>query len=138
MEKLAEVRDRKLSMPTLETLSIIAFKQPITKQEIEHIRGVRVERALQKLLEMEFIEENGEPTGAMYGVLNMLKSLIFQVQPSHIAVVFDAKGKTFRDEMFEQYKSHRPPMPDDLRKQIQPLHDMVRALGIPQIGRAHV
>ena len=73
----------------------------------------------------------GEPTGAMYGVLNMLKSLISQVQPSHIAVVFDAKGKTFRDEMFEQYKSHRPPMPDDLRKQIQPLHDIIRALGIP-------
>ncbi len=73
----------------------------------------------------------GEPTGAMYGVLNMLKSLISQVQPSHIAVVFDAKGKTFRDEMFEQYKSHRPPMPDDLRKQIQPLLDIIRALGIP-------
>ena len=73
----------------------------------------------------------GEPTGAMYGVLNMLKSLISQVQPSHIAVVFDAKGKTFRDEMFEQYKSHRPPMPDDLRKQIQPLHDIIRALGLP-------
>ena len=73
----------------------------------------------------------GEPTGAMYGVLNMLKSLISQVQPSHIAVVFDAKGKTFRDEMFEQYKSHRPPMPDDLRKQIQPLHNIIRALGIP-------
>lgn len=73
----------------------------------------------------------GEPTGAMYGVLNMLKSLISQVQPSHIAVVFDAKGKTFRDELFEQYKSHRPPMPDDLRKQIQQLHDMIRALGIP-------
>ena len=73
----------------------------------------------------------GEPTGAMYGVLNMLKSLISQVQPSHIAVVFDAKGKTFRDEMFEQYKSHRPPMPDELRKQIQPLHDIIRALGIP-------
>ena len=73
----------------------------------------------------------GEPTGAMYGVLNMLKSLISQIQPSHISVVFDAKGKTFRDEMFEQYKSHRPPMPDDLRKQIQPLHDIIRALGIP-------
>lgn len=76
----------------------------------------------------------GEPTGAMYGVLNMLKSLISQVQPSHIAVVFDAKGKTFRDEMFEQYKSHRPPMPDDLRKQIQPLHEMIRALGIPLLS----
>ncbi|PJG83641.1 DNA polymerase I [Caviibacterium pharyngocola] len=73
----------------------------------------------------------GEPTNAMYGVLNMLKSLISQVQPTHIAVVFDAKGKTFRDEMFEQYKSHRPPMPDDLRRQIQPLHNMIQALGIP-------
>ncbi|WP_424409763.1 DNA polymerase I [Pasteurella sp. PK-2025] len=72
-----------------------------------------------------------EPTGAMYGVLNMLKSLISQVQPSHIAVVFDAKGKTFRDEMFEQYKSHRPPMPDELRRQILPLHHIIRALGIP-------
>ncbi|TCP93249.1 DNA polymerase I [Cricetibacter osteomyelitidis] len=74
---------------------------------------------------------HGEPTGAMYGVLNMLKSLITQVQPSHIAVVFDAKGKTFRDEMFEQYKSHRPPMPDELRSQIQPLHNIIKALGIP-------
>ncbi|POY46639.1 DNA polymerase I [Avibacterium paragallinarum] len=76
----------------------------------------------------------GEPTGAMYGVLNMLKSLIAQVQPSHIAVVFDAKGKTFRDELFEQYKSHRPPMPDDLRKQIQPLHAIIKALGIPLLS----
>lgn len=73
----------------------------------------------------------GEPTGAMYGVLNMLKSLISQANPRYLAVVFDAKGKTFRDELFEQYKSHRPPMPDDLRKQIQPLHHMIRALGIP-------
>ncbi|OZN25630.1 DNA polymerase I [Actinobacillus seminis] len=73
----------------------------------------------------------GEPTGAMYGVLNMLKSLISQVQPTHIAVVFDAKGKTFRDEMFEQYKSHRPPMPDELRSQILPLHNIIKALGIP-------
>ncbi|QLB14851.1 DNA polymerase I [Mannheimia granulomatis] len=77
---------------------------------------------------------HGEPTGAMYGVLNMLKSLIAQVQPSHIAVVFDAKGKTFRDELFEQYKSHRPPMPDDLRPQIEPLHRIIRALGIPLIS----
>ncbi|KAE9528400.1 DNA polymerase I [Testudinibacter aquarius] len=73
----------------------------------------------------------GEPTGAMYGVLNMLKSLIAQANPRYLAVVFDAKGKTFRDELFEQYKSHRPPMPDDLRKQIQPLHSMIKALGIP-------
>lgn len=78
--------------------------------------------------------KQGEPTGAMYGVLNMLKSLIAQVEPSHIAVVFDAKGKTFRDELFEQYKSHRPPMPDELRSQIQPLHTMIKALGIPLIS----
>ncbi|HHW7506417.1 TPA: DNA polymerase I [Mannheimia haemolytica] len=76
----------------------------------------------------------GEPTGAMYGVLNMLKSLISQVNPSHIAVVFDAKGKTFRDELFEQYKSHRPPMPDDLRPQVEPLHRIIKALGIPLIS----
>jgi len=73
----------------------------------------------------------GEPTGAMYGVLNMLKSLLAQYKPSHVAVVFDAKGKTFRDELFEHYKSHRPPMPDDLRAQIEPLHEMVRAMGLP-------
>lgn len=78
--------------------------------------------------------KQGEPTGAMYGVLNMLKSLIAQVEPSHIAVVFDAKGKTFRDELYEQYKSHRPPMPDELRSQIQPLHAMIKALGIPLIS----
>ncbi|UNH24393.1 DNA polymerase I [Moellerella wisconsensis] len=73
----------------------------------------------------------GQPTGAMYGVLNMLRSLILQYRPSHIAVVFDAKGKTFRDELFESYKSHRPPMPDDLREQIAPLHEMVEAIGLP-------
>ena len=73
----------------------------------------------------------GEPTGAMYGVLNMLRSLILQYQPTHAVVVFDAKGKTFRDELFEHYKSHRPPMPDDLRAQIEPLHKMVKARGLP-------
>lgn len=76
----------------------------------------------------------GEPTGAMYGVLNMLKSLLMQYQPSHVAVVFDAKGKTFRDELFENYKSHRPPMPDDLRAQIAPLHEMVKAMGLPLLA----
>jgi DNA polymerase-1 len=76
----------------------------------------------------------GEPTGAMYGVLNMLRSLILQYQPTHAAVVFDAKGKTFRDELFEHYKSHRPPMPDDLRAQIEPLHEMVKAMGLPLLA----
>ncbi|KAB7692313.1 DNA polymerase I [Plesiomonas shigelloides] len=73
----------------------------------------------------------GEPTGAMYGVLNMLKSLLNQFAPTEMAVVFDAKGKTFRDEMFAEYKAHRPPMPDELRSQIEPLHLMIRALGLP-------
>ena len=76
----------------------------------------------------------GEPTGAMYGVLNMLKSLLAQYNPSHVAVVFDAKGKTFRDELFEDYKSHRPPMPDDLRAQTAPLHEMVKAMGLPLLA----
>ncbi|OCQ54751.1 DNA polymerase I [Photorhabdus australis subsp. thailandensis] len=73
----------------------------------------------------------GEPTGAMYGVLNMLRSMVMEYKPSHVAVVFDAKGKTFRDELFAEYKSHRPPMPDDLRAQIEPLHQMVEAMGLP-------
>ncbi|WFM71614.1 DNA polymerase I [Halomonas sp. CKK8] len=74
---------------------------------------------------------DGQPTGAIKGVLNMLKRLIKDYPDSPMAVVFDAPGKTFRDELFEQYKSHRPPMPDDLRSQVQPLHDCVRALGLP-------
>lgn len=74
---------------------------------------------------------SGQPTGAIKGVLNMLKRLIKDYPDSPMAVVFDAPGKTFRDELFEQYKSHRPPMPDDLRSQVAPLHACVRALGLP-------
>src|SRR5690606_33875601 len=73
----------------------------------------------------------GMPTGAVKGVLNMLLSLRKQYPDSPFAVVFDAKGPTFRDELFEHYKSHRPPMPDDLRVQVEPPHDCVRALGLP-------
>lgn len=73
----------------------------------------------------------GKPTGAVKGVLNMLNSLRRQYPHSPFAVVFDAKGKTFRDELFEHYKSQRPPMPDDLRIQIEPLHASVRAMGLP-------
>ncbi|MFC7158909.1 5'-3' exonuclease H3TH domain-containing protein [Pseudidiomarina halophila] len=73
----------------------------------------------------------GEPTGAIYGVVNMLRSLIKKYKPSHMAVVFDAKGKTFRNDMYEAYKANRPPMPDDLRSQIAPLHAIVKALGLP-------
>ncbi|VAY02247.1 DNA polymerase I [Arsenophonus endosymbiont of Aleurodicus dispersus] len=80
----------------------------------------------------------GEPTGAMYGFLTMLRSLITQYQPSHIAVVFDAKGKTFRHELFDQYKSQRTPMPDDLREQIAPLHEILTGMGIPLLVVAGV
>ena len=73
----------------------------------------------------------GEPTGAVLGVLNMLNRLLKEESPSLVAVVFDAPGRTFRDELFEEYKSHRPPMPDDLRAQVQPLLDAVTALGLP-------
>lgn len=74
---------------------------------------------------------NGQPTGAVKGVLNMLKRLIKDYPDSPMAVVFDAPGKTFRDEMYSDYKAHRPPMPDDLRSQIAPLHACVKALGLP-------
>ncbi|ABS10459.1 DNA polymerase I [Shewanella baltica OS185] len=76
----------------------------------------------------------GEATGAVYGVVNMLRSLLTRYQPSHIAVVFDAKGKTFRNDMYSEYKAQRPPMPDDLRSQIEPLHRIIRALGLPLIS----
>src|ERR1700722_12774018 len=73
----------------------------------------------------------GEPTGAILGVLNMLNKMIKEESPDRIAVVFDAPGRTFRDDLFEQYKAHRPAMPDDLRSQIQPLYDSVAAMGLP-------
>ncbi|MBV8343107.1 MAG: DNA polymerase I, partial [Gammaproteobacteria bacterium] len=73
----------------------------------------------------------GEPTGAVLGVLNMLLKFMKDYQPRHIAVVFDAPGKTFRDELFTAYKEHRPAMPDDLRAQIAPLLEIIRAQGLP-------
>jgi len=73
----------------------------------------------------------GEPTGALLGVLNMLQKFLKEKQPEHVAVVFDAPGKTFRDDLYTEYKSHRPPMPDDLRSQIEPLFAIVRAQGLP-------
>lgn len=76
----------------------------------------------------------GEATGAVYGVVNMLRSLLSRYSPSHIAVVFDAKGKTFRNDMYGEYKAQRPPMPDDLRNQIEPLHRIIHAMGLPLIS----
>src|SRR5579872_1142646 len=73
----------------------------------------------------------GEPTGAVHGVLNMLLKFLKDYQPRRIAVVFDAPGKTFRDDLFAEYKAHRPPMPNDLRAQIEPLLAIVRAQGLP-------
>ncbi len=73
----------------------------------------------------------GEPTGAVFGVLNMLQKLVKDESPQLIAVVVDAPGKTFRDELFEQYKATRQPMPDELRSQVQPLLDCVQAMGLP-------
>src|ERR1700680_1897598 len=73
----------------------------------------------------------GEPTGAVLGVLNMLLKFLKDYQPRRIAVVFDAPGKTFRDELFAEYKAQRPSMPDDLRAQIEPLLQMIRAQGLP-------
>ncbi len=73
----------------------------------------------------------GEPTGALVGVINMLRKLISEHQPEYMAVVFDAPGKTFRNELYDQYKANRPPMPDELRAQIAPLHEAVRAMGLP-------
>ncbi|HEY0722302.1 MAG TPA: DNA polymerase I [Gammaproteobacteria bacterium] len=73
----------------------------------------------------------GEPTGAVYGVTNMLRRLLNDYDPVHVAVVFDAKGKTFRDELYAEYKAHRPPMPDELRHQVEHIHTVVRAMGLP-------
>ena len=73
----------------------------------------------------------GEPTGAVFGVLNMLLKFVKDYQPRCIAMVFDASGKTFRDELFAEYKAHRQPMPDDLRSQIEPLLAIIRAQGLP-------
>src|SRR6202049_1851080 len=80
----------------------------------------------------------GAPTGAVLGVLNMLNKLMKEESPERVAVVFDAPGRTFRDDLFEQYKAHRPSMPDDLRSQVQPLLDAVAALGLPLLRIAGV
>ncbi|MHA2939876.1 DNA polymerase I [Vibrio sp. RC27] len=77
---------------------------------------------------------NGDiPTNAVYGVLNMIRSLMRQFATEHFAVIFDAKGKTFRDDMYPEYKANRPSMPDELRCQIEPLHKIIKALGLPLI-----
>ncbi len=73
----------------------------------------------------------GMPTGAAYGIMNMLRRLLADYDPSHLAVVFDAKGKTFRDDLYSEYKANRPPMPDEMRQQLDAIRSLVRALGMP-------
>jgi DNA polymerase-1 len=75
----------------------------------------------------------GFPTGAIHGVIAMLRNLYEEYQPEYFGVVFDPKGKTLRDDWFPAYKANRPSMPDELRSQIQPIHDLVRALGYPLV-----
>lgn len=78
---------------------------------------------------------NGDiPTNAIYGVVNMLRSMMRQFSTEKIAVIFDAKGKTFRDDMYPEYKANRPSMPDELRCQIEPLYNVIRAMGLPLIS----
>jgi DNA polymerase-1 len=79
----------------------------------------------------ELTTSKGEPTGAIVGVLNMLRRLLSEYQPEQIAVVFDAPGGSFRNQLYKEYKANRPPMPEELRVQIEPLHDIIRAMGLP-------
>ena len=81
----------------------------------------------------ELSNSQGQQTGAIYGVLNMLRKLVDTYQPEYMAVVFDAKGKTFRDELYPEYKAHRPPMPDELSSQVAPLLELVRAAGLQML-----
>lgn len=76
---------------------------------------------------------SGQNTGAVRGVVSMLRKLVAEYPDSPVAVVFDAKGKTFRDDIYPQYKAQRPPMPDELREQIEPIHSIVKAMGLPFI-----
>ena len=75
----------------------------------------------------------GEPTGALYGVGNMLRRLLADTQPDFVGVVFDARGKTFRDELYPQYKANRPSMAEELARQVAPIHELVVALGLPRL-----
>ena len=76
---------------------------------------------------------SGEPTGALLGVANMLRRLLKDAGSNEVVVIFDAKGPTFRHEMYDQYKANRPPMPSELRQQVEPIHAIVRLLGLPLI-----
>lgn len=88
-------------------------------------------RAFHAMFKADLRNSADEPTGAVRGVIAMLRRLEKDYPNSNIAVIFDAKGKTFRDDIYSEYKAQRPPMPDDLRAQVQPVHDIIRAMGLP-------
>ena len=79
--------------------------------------------------------KQGHPTGAIKGVISMIKRLVEGFPAAQVVVVFDAKGETFRNDLYADYKANRPPMPEDLRVQIEPIHNIIKAM---EIGRAHV
>lgn len=81
----------------------------------------------------EMSNSKREPTGTIYGVINMIRRLLKDYEPESLAVVFDAKGKTFRNDMYKEYKANRPAMPDDLQQQIEPIHEIIKAMGLPLI-----
>lgn len=91
-------------------------------------------RAFHAMFKADLRNAAGEPTGAVRGVTAMLRRLKKDYPNSNITVIFDAKGKTFRDDIYSEYKAQRPPMPDDLRAQIQPVHDIIRAMGFPLLS----
>ena len=91
-------------------------------------------RAFHAMSQADLRTASGFPTGAIRGVTSMLKRLVKDYPESPIVVVFDAKGKTFRSDIYAEYKANRPPMPDELREQIEPIHDIIKAMGLPLIS----
>ena len=86
----------------------------------------------------QLVSSKGQATGAIKGVISMIRKLVAEYPDSHIAVVFDAKGKSFRNEIYKDYKANRPPMPDELRSQIEPIHNIIRLMGLPILVVDHV
>jgi len=126
------INDKNTTKPTIDTEinpKVNPKANPKTKPFILVDRSSYLYRAFYALPPLS--NSKGEPTGAVYGVMNMLRRLLKDYDPDHIAVVFDAKGKTFRDDLFKAYKATRPPMPDDLKTQIEPLKELVVAMGLP-------
>jgi len=113
-----------------KTTTTTARKTTVSKPDLVLIDGssylYRAFHALPNLTNSQ-----GEPTGALHGVLSMINKLVREQPAAHVGVVFDAPGKTFRDEMYAEYKANRPPMPDELRDQVEPLLDAIRSMGLP-------